>query len=83
MALLANLGVSGDLKMPTTDGACTQIQKLVESRLEAARSRFQDLAVSRTGDEGVHGQMMDVLVRWFVNGRVKESRAVESGDEDE
>jgi methylase of polypeptide subunit release factors len=78
LVLLANLGVSGDLKMPTTDEACTQIQKLVEERLKAARSRFQELAASRTGDEGVRGQLMDVLERWFVLGRI-----VEAGEEDE
>jgi hypothetical protein len=82
-ALLANLGVSGDLKVPTTDEACTQIQKLVESRLEPVRSRFQELAASRTGDEGVRRQLMDVLERWFVLGRVKEAVTVESGEEDE
>ncbi len=83
LALLANLGVSGDLKMPATDEACTQIQKLVEARLEAARSRFQELAASRTGDEGVRRQLMDVLERWFVLGRVTEARTVEAGEEDE
>jgi len=83
MAMLANLGVSGDLKMPTTDEACTQIQKLVESRLEAARSRFRELAASRTGDEGVRRQLMDVLEGWFVLGRAKESRMVEASEEDE
>ena len=41
----------------------------VDRRVERARARFKELAESRTGDERVQNQLMEVLERWFVVGR--------------
>ena len=37
--------------------------------MEAAMARFKELAESRTGDERVQDQLVEVLARWFVVGR--------------
>jgi len=37
--------------------------------MEKARSRFKELAESRTGDEAVQAQILEVLERWYVLGK--------------
>lgn len=69
VACLANLGVTGNVKLPSVQAACVQLLELVNARLEKARSRFRELAESRTGDELVRKQLHETLERWFVVGR--------------
>jgi hypothetical protein len=66
---LAKLGISGEVKMPAELHASTKLLARVDERLEEAAARFKELAESRTGDERVRGQLMEVLERWFVLGR--------------
>ena len=69
VARLANLGVSGEIRMPAKLGPCFKLLARVNERLEKARARFRELAESRTGDERIREQLMEVLERWFVLGR--------------
>ena len=66
---LANLGVSGEVKMPSELQPCVKLLQRVNERMEKARARFKELAESRTGDEQVREQLMEVLERWFAAGR--------------
>jgi hypothetical protein len=66
---LANLGVHGQVRLPADRGPCLKVLKRVDRRVERARARFKELAESRTGDERVRDQLMEVLERWFVVGR--------------
>ncbi len=66
---LANLGVANEVKLPAKLGPCIKLLARVEERLDKARARFKELADSRTGDERVRAQLMEVLERWFVLGR--------------
>jgi hypothetical protein len=81
---LANLGISGNAKMPATLEACIKMLDRLNVRLEKARARFQELAESRTGDERVRQQLVEALERWFVLGReaAKPSRDAESPQEE-
>jgi hypothetical protein len=72
VARLATFGVIGELKVPQSEQACSRLLELVDSRMGAARSKFEELAASRTGDERVRGQLLDALMRWFVAGRAQE-----------
>ena len=49
--------------------------------MDAARGRFQELAASRTGDEAVREQLLAPLMRWFVEGRDRETRNVTADPE--
>ena len=69
VARLAQLGVCGEVKMPRDHDACCKLADRVDARLEKARARFRELAESRTSDERVREQLMEVLERWFVLGR--------------
>ena len=44
-------------------------------RLDAIRTRFQELAASRTGEVAIREQLVGMLVRWFVVGREERSGA--------
>jgi hypothetical protein len=69
VARLANLGISGNVKMPAALQACVKLLDRVNVRIEKSAARFKELAESRTGDERVRQQLMEVLERWFVLGR--------------
>ena len=66
---LANLGMSGKLKLPGDLGPCLKLLDRVNVRLDKAVARFTELAESRTGDERIRQQLVEVLERWFVLGR--------------
>jgi hypothetical protein len=66
---LANLGVSGKVKLPADTGPCFKLLDRVNVRLDKAFARFRELAESRTSDERVREQLAEVLERWFVLGR--------------
>lgn len=47
----------------------------MNERMARVRARFLELTESRTGDERVRQQLMEVLERWFLLGR-ENSRAL-------
>jgi hypothetical protein len=69
VARLANLGVVGQVKLPTEIAPCLKILDRVDGRVERVRARFKELAESRTGDERMQDQLVELLVHWFVVGR--------------
>jgi hypothetical protein len=69
VARLANLGIIGEVKLPADLDSCFRLLDSVNIRLDDACSRLKELAESRTGDERVQQQLMEVLERWFVLGR--------------
>lgn len=75
---LANLGISGELKLPEHPKDCVKLLSLVDERLKQARGRFEELAKSRTGDEHLREQLTDLLIRWFVKGREIENPSHET-----
>jgi len=66
---LANLGISGPVQVPGALDPSLKLLDRLNVRLQNALARFRDLAESRTGDERVRRQLMEVLERWFVLGR--------------
>jgi hypothetical protein len=81
---LANLGVSGQVKVPAALSPGLKVLDRVDRRVEGARTRFKELAESRTGDERVQAQLVEVLERWFVVGREtpKPGAPPETGESD-
>jgi len=79
---LANLGVSGRVKLPTDTGPCFKLLDRLNVRLEKVLARFRELAESRTSDERVREQLAEVLQRWFVSGREATKSATPTTDTD-
>jgi methylase of polypeptide subunit release factors len=80
---LADLGVSGEVRLPAELGTCLKLLDRMNRRIAAAAARLDELAKSRTGDERIREQLMEVLQRWFVLGRElpKAPGGTESEDE--
>jgi hypothetical protein len=78
---LANLGVSGKVKLPADTGPCFKLIDRVNVRLDKALARLRELAESRTGDERVREQLAEVLERWFVLGREETKPPIPASEE--
>ena len=70
---LAELGVSGKLKIPGGSEFANDLLGRLEARLREARTAFSELVESRTGDPRIREQLLDVLQLWFVHGRDEET----------
>lgn len=67
---LANLGISGPVIIPSGLHEAMRLLDAVDHRLTRAREKFEAVAVNRVGtDERLKGQVLEVLMRWFVLGR--------------
>ena len=71
---LAELGISGRLKIPGGTESSEDLLGRLEARLAEARTAFSELVESRTGDSRIREQLLDVLQLWFVRGRDEETR---------
>jgi methylase of polypeptide subunit release factors len=69
VARLANLSVNGNVNLPSELHVCMKLLDRINVRVDKATARFKELADSRTSDERVRGQLVEVLERWFVLGR--------------
>ena len=67
--LLADLGVHGPVNVPPKADGCAQLRKMIEERILIARSRFEELASTRTSLEEKQEEVVELLLRWFVLGR--------------
>lgn len=77
---LANLGVSGQLRLPAELGECLKLLDRMNVRIDKAVARFTELAESRTGDERVQQALVEAVERWFVLGRDADKPATFPGD---
>ncbi len=72
---IANLGISGWVKVPEDNEPCLCLRKRVAERVSQARKRFGELADSRTSDPRIQAQIVDQLMRWFTLGKAKKERS--------
>ncbi|MEX2141711.1 MAG: N-6 DNA methylase [Pirellulales bacterium] len=75
VARLAQLGVTGEIKLPADLAPCFQLLARVNERVERAMARFTELTESRTSDEKMRTRILEALQRWFVVGRVRSAQA--------
>jgi hypothetical protein len=68
-AMLANLDIRGPVEVPSDEKTCNLWRKEAQARLDAARTRFEQLAGARTGDESMQEGIMALLTKWLVHGR--------------
>jgi len=68
-ALLANLGIRGEVKLPQDAQECAAHRISIERRTESARRLFEQLAAQRTSNEKTLEQVVALLLHWHVHGR--------------
>ena len=73
--LLSDLGVNGAVNVSPTPAGCEELTKRLNDRIAIAKSRFEELASTRTGLEDKRNEVVDLLLRWFVLGRPTNSPA--------
>jgi len=69
VAALANLEIRGEVDLPTDQEACRELLRKLQKRLGEARSMFQDVTASRTGNETLRSATVGLLMQWFIHGR--------------
>lgn len=76
--VLADLGVYGAINLPQKADGCAKLREEIEGRIGLAKSRFEELAQTRTGLEEKQGEVVELLLRWFVLGRpVSTAKAIQ------
>lgn len=66
---LAQLGLAGNIKLPSTRRGCLDVRARLKERIEKARSQIRDYVESRTADERLQAQLREALERWYLYGR--------------
>jgi hypothetical protein len=66
---IAEQGLHGPISVPTSEHDCAELKATMEVRMADARSRFEELAAERAGTDELREQVVDVLYKWFVNGK--------------
>ena len=69
VARLADLGLSGEVRLPAGLSPCFKLLDRMNRRIDAASRRFKELADSRTGDERIQDELVNLLTLWLVRGR--------------
>jgi methylase of polypeptide subunit release factors len=67
--LIADLGVRGTIHIPPAAAECKKLTESIEDRVAVAKSRFRELAQTRTSLEEKQDEVVGLLLRWFVLGR--------------
>src|SRR5205814_3196031 len=60
LARLANLGLTGRITIPRSAPAAIRLLDAIDVRIEKARGRFEELANSRTGDDDMREQLVEL-----------------------
>ncbi|MGC2202620.1 MAG: hypothetical protein WA633_21100 [Stellaceae bacterium] len=76
---LASLGLRGPLRLPMDEHDCRDTLALLDGRLAEARTEFEALAQSRSGDERTRSQMVELMLHWFVHGRERGDAVAQTG----
>ena len=66
---LAEIGVNGSIKIPTSAADCAECSPLLAERLRDAEKRFSELAMSRTGTQSLQEKTQSLLLQWYIHGK--------------
>ncbi len=69
IADIARTGLRGPVSVPMNPRACEQVSAQLRKRLDEASSRFEELAQQYAGSDKLREQLVDLLQRWFIEGK--------------
>ena len=61
--------MSGRIEIPASETACRAVASALQRRLADARQRYQEVASRRTSGDRIQVDVVEILLRWFINGR--------------
>jgi hypothetical protein len=67
---LANLGISGNVKLPSNKESCLKLIEHLNKRIGDFRARRRELTGSRSTDERRQAEISELLEHWYVFGRI-------------
>ena len=79
LSKLASLGVRGAQRLPSGEQACCDTLARLDARLAEARTEFEALSQSRSGDDKTRSQVVELLMHWFVHGRRRGDAVAQTG----
>lgn len=65
---LAELGLTGNAKLPSARRGCADVLARLKERIEKAQAQIRELTESRTSDKRLQAQILEALERWYVQG---------------
>ncbi len=83
IARMAELGVTGGVKVPRTNEHAMKLLDALNYRHAAAAKRLKELADSRSGDSETQEEVFKLLERWYVLGKPAVTGRANKPDEDE
>jgi hypothetical protein len=66
---IATSGLRGPVSLPATEPECVKLGESLKGRLAEGKSKLKELAEQRAGTDKLREQVVDVLYRWFIQGR--------------
>jgi hypothetical protein len=66
---VAQAGLRGPVSLPAREKECHQVMEALSARLEEGRAKLEELAGSRAGSDKLKAQVLEVLNRWFIQGK--------------
>ena len=73
VTLLSNIGIDGVVDLPADEKDSDQLLTTLKSQLIEARRRFEKIADSRTSNERLHRDIVNLMMQWFIHGRSSSS----------
>jgi len=70
---LATLGIRRDVAVPESETACRELLAKIDAQLETGRNEFETLASSRTSNDKLRDEIVDLMMHWMVHGRPRVS----------
>jgi methylase of polypeptide subunit release factors len=77
---VAELGLIGEFKLPSSRRGCADVLKRLNERFEKAQARIKELAESRTSDKRLQNQLVEALERWYVQGHKRSTHEPQPAD---
>ncbi|MBI1762776.1 MAG: hypothetical protein HYR56_15180 [Acidobacteria bacterium] len=66
---IAQVGLRGEIVVPASEKDCQRLLTELKARLEKGQTRLEELAEVRAGTQKLRKQVLDVLRRWFIQGK--------------
>jgi hypothetical protein len=71
LAAIAGAGLRGPVSIPATESECGQLSQSLEARISQAKDKLEEIAKQYAGTDKLREQVVDVLTRWFIQGKTE------------
>ena len=69
IAAIARTGLRGPVSVPRSEDDCEHLLEEFQARMDEASAKFEELAQQYAGSDKLREQLVDILQRWFIQGK--------------